>query len=395
VNPRDNPYTPGAGRRPRVLAGRDDELEQFRLVVDRLTRGEHERSMIFHGLRGIGKTVVLLEMETLAREQNWASTAPHEVGSQADFRVTFARLAASLLRSMSLKERMKQRAIEALRVVKAFSALAPGGVGLQLDISPATGTADTGDPEEDLADLLEAIGEVAQAGGIGALFLIDEMQNLDAGSLAAICMAFHRISQRGLPVALAAAGLPTLPRLLREAKPYASRLFTYHEIGALTVAEATRALVAPAERQGVSYVKSAVNLVIQATHGYPYFIQEYGRVLWNEVEAAPVSRAEVEGIHDLVTAALATEFFEPQFELATNREQRYLMAMADLGDGPFRSSAVNKHLGHESPGGSSQERDALLKKELIWAPRRGVVEFTIPRFSEFIRQTYPLDRGDG
>ena len=286
---------------------------------------------------------------------------------------------------------MKQRALEALRVVKAFSAVAPGGVGIQLDVTPATGTADTGDPEEDLADLLEAVGDVAQAGGIGALFLIDEMQNLEARSLAAICMAFHRISQRGVPVALAAAGLPVLPRQLREAKPYASRLFTYHEIGALTVAEGTRALVAPAERQGLTFDSGAVERIIGATHGYPYFIQEYGRVLWNEVEEAPVTVGVVEDTHDLVTAALATEFFEPQFDLATNNEQRYLMAMADLGEGPYSSSAVNRHLGHQSVGGSSQERNALLRKELIWAPRRGQVEFTIPRFSEFIRLVYPLE----
>jgi hypothetical protein len=226
VNRRDNPYTPGAGRTPAVLAGRDTDLDDFRLMIDRLGSGAYERSMIFSGLRGVGKTVLLLEFDVIAREAGWASTDVQEVGTQLDFRNSFARMALRLLRSMSLKERMKDRAKRALSVVKAFSASAPGGVKLQIDVDAASGTADTGDIEEDLADLMVEIGEVARAGGVGALFLIDEMQNLDDASLGAISMAFHRLSQKGLPVALVGAGLPKLRLSLRSAKPYSARLFT-------------------------------------------------------------------------------------------------------------------------------------------------------------------------
>jgi hypothetical protein len=226
VDPRKNPYTPSAGQRPAYLAGRDEDVENLRLLIERLADGRQERSVIYTGLRGTGKTVLLGEFEALAREAGWFS-ASAEVGRQGDFRVTFGRLASQALRSMSLKDRMKSRAKAALGVVHAFSALAPGGVKLALDVAATSGKADSGDPEEDLAELLAEVGEVAALGGTGVLFLVDEMQNLDLAALSAICMAFHRVGQRSLPVALGGAGLPSLRRLLLEAKPYAARLFRY------------------------------------------------------------------------------------------------------------------------------------------------------------------------
>lgn len=214
-----NPYTPGAGRRSAKLAGPDADLENFQMMLTRLAEGRYERSVIFAGLRGVGKTVLLLELHVMAIEAGWASSEVREVGAHGDFRGSMARMALRLLRSMSLKERMSQRAKRALSVVKSFSISGPGGIRVQLDVAPARGTADSGDVEQDLADLLSEIGEVARAGNSGALFLIDEMQNLDRDSLAAICLAFHRISQQDLPVALVGAGLPTLPVMLRRPSP--------------------------------------------------------------------------------------------------------------------------------------------------------------------------------
>jgi hypothetical protein len=231
--------------------------------------------------------VLLLEFEILAGEAEWFSTGVQEVGSNADFRTSMARMALRLLRSMSLRKRMADRARAALSVVKSFSIAGPAGIRFQLDVDAAPGSADTGDIEQDLADLLVEIGEVARAGATGALLLIDEMQNLDAASLGALCMALHRVSQRDLPVALAGAGLPTLPSMLRAAKPYASRLFSYHTLGQLSEAEARLALVGPAGLQGVEFRKGAVEFVVERSGGHPYFLQEYGRVLWDEIDSPP------------------------------------------------------------------------------------------------------------
>jgi hypothetical protein len=344
--------------------------------------------MIFSGLRGVGKTVLLLEFDVMAREAEWASTDVQEVGSQQDFRVSFARMALRVLRRMSLKARMRDRALNALGVVKSFSASVPGGVKLQLDVDAATGISDSGDIEEDLTDLLIEIGEVARAGGSGALFLIDEMQNLDDASLGAICMAFHRLSQKNLPVALAAAGLPILRLALHRAKPYASRLFGYSDVARLPDTAARAALVTPAARHDVRFSEEAAAMVIHESGGYPYYLQEYGRVLWDEVESSPIGLEDVQQVHDMVQDNLDTSFFGPQFDLATDAEQRYLLAISRLGDGPYSSSQAASAAGYAGQSGASFVRDGLIAKELIWSPRRGQIDFTVPRFAQHLRATH-------
>ena len=387
---RENPYTPGAGRKPPNLAGRERDLENFQSLIERLASGGYERSLIYSGLRGVGKTVLLMELDVLATEAGWATTDVQEVGSQPDFRVTFARMAARLLREMSRRHRIKDRVDRALGVVKAFSIAVPAGVQLKLDVEAATGVADSGDAEQDLTDLVREIGEVARVTGAGALFLVDEMHNLDASSLAAICIAFQAISRNELPVALVGAGLPDLCVRLMAAKPYADRLFQYHELGRLSDAAARSALIAPAATRGIGYEEPAALQVVQESAGYPYFIQEYGLELWNHAETSPITTADVGAVNEIVTDSLARNFFGTRFQLATGAEQRYLAAMASLAQPPYRSAEIAQAYGAQSQRGVSIHREALIQKGLIWAPRRGQLDFTVPLFAEYLLENHPL-----
>jgi hypothetical protein len=373
-----------------MLAGRDGDLENFQSLIERLAAGGYERSLIYSGLRGAGKTVLLMELDVLASEAGWASTDVQEVGSQPDFRVTFARMAARLLREMSRRHRIKDRVDRALGVVKAFSVVAPSGVQFKLDVDAAAGIADSGDPEQDLTDLIQEIGEVAQITGAGALFLIDEMHNLDSPSLAAICIAFQAVSRRALPVAMVGAGLPDLQARLMSAKPYADRLFQYQELGRLTDAAARAALIQPAATRNVKFQEQAAREVVRESAGYPYFLQEYGLELWNHAETSPITRADVEAVHDIVTDSLTRNFFGTRFQLATDAEQRYLAAMASLGDPPFSSTDIAHAYGAKDQRGVSIHRDALIQKGIIWAPRRGQLDFTVPLFAEYLRGNHPL-----
>jgi len=390
VNKRENPYTPGAGRKPPILAGRDPDLENVQALIERLSSGGYERSLVYSGLRGVGKTVLLMEFDVLATEAGWATTDVQEVGSQPDFRLTFARMATRLLREMSRKHRLKDRVERALAVVKAFSIAVPGAIQLKLDVEAASGIADSGDPEQDLSELLLEIGEVAQASQSGALFLIDEMHNLDTPALAAICIAFQAISRRGLPVALVGAGLPDLQVRLIAAKPYADRLFQYRELGRLPDPAARAALVGPAATLGIEYEEKAARQVVRESAGYPYFIQEYGLELWNHAERSPITLADVETVREIVTDSLERSFFGPRFQLASDAEQRYLAAMAALGDPAYRSSEVAIRYGAKDTRGVSVFRESLIQKGLIWSPRRGQVDFTVPLFAEFLRENHPL-----
>jgi hypothetical protein len=391
VNKRDNPYTPGAGRKPRTLAGRDPDLEQFQDLVERLNSGSYERSLIYTGLRGVGKTVLLMELDVLASEAGWATTDVQEVGSQADFRVSFARMAVRLLTNMSSRHRARERIQRALSVVKAFSLAVPGAVELRIDVDAATGIADTGDPEHDLTDLLGELGEVAQVNNMGALFLIDEMQNLDGPSLAAICIAFQAISRRSLPVSLVGAGLPDLRVRLLSAKPYADRLFSYRELGRLSAVDARSALVGPSAVFGVDFEPRVVEQVIAEAAGYPYFLQEYGLELWNYADESPINDDDLRAIRGVVKDSLATSFFGTRFELATDTEQQVLSAMASLGAGPYKIGEVATAFGASDQRAISSYRESLIEKDLIWSPRRGLVEFTVPLFDDYLRENHPVE----
>ncbi len=390
MNKRDNPYTPGAGRKPRTLAGRDPDVEQFQTLVERLNSGSYERSLIYTGLRGVGKTVLLMELDVLASEASWATTDVQEVGSPADFRVTFARMAIRLLTNMSARHRARERIERALAVTKAFSLAGPGAVELRIDGETATGVADSGNSEHDLTDLLEVLGEVAAANNMGALFLIDEMQNFDGGSLAAICIAFQAVSRRSLPVALVGAGLPDLRVRLLTAKPYADRLFSYRELGRLSPVDARSALVVPAAVFGVDFEARVVEQVIAEAAGYPYFLQEYGLELWNYAEESPISEGDLRAIRGVVRDSLASSFFGTRFNLATDAEQGVLSAMASLGTGPYRIGEVATAFGAKDQRAISSYRESLIEKDLIWSPRRGLVEFTVPLFDDYLREHRPV-----
>ena len=387
---RDNPYTPGAGRKPPCLAGRDRDLEEFSSLIEILASGGADRSRIFYGLRGVGKTVLLMELDLLASEAGWATTDVQEVGSQPDFRSTFAQMAARLLREMSRRHRIRDRVERALGVVKAFSVVTPGGVQLKLDVDAVAGVADSGDPEQDLVELLREIGQAAASAQTGALFIIDEMHNLDAASLAAVCMAFQAVSRDKLPVALAGAGLPDLQVRLMRAKPYADRLFEYRELGRLREPEARVALVKPASLLGVEFAADAAVEVVRLAAGYPYFLQEYGRELWNAAESSPITTADVEEVRDLVREQLTRTFYGTRFDMASDAEQRYLAAMASLGDPPYATADVVRAWGAESQRQTSPHRDSLIQKGLIWSPRRGQVDFTVPLFAEFLLEHHPI-----
>jgi hypothetical protein len=367
-----------------------DELQRFGSLLESLEAGTYARSLMYTGLRGVGKTVLLMEFDLLAAEAGWATTDVQEVGPNVDFRATFAAMATRLLVNLSRQHRATQRIERALAVVKAFGVAAPGAVEAKWEVDVAIGVADSGDPEQDLADLFCEVGEVARAHSAGVVFLVDEMQNLSAESLSAICMACQAISRAGLPVAVVGAGLPELRVRLLAAKPYADRVFAYAELGRLSGVAARAALVGPAATAGVDFDEVAADRIVDEAAGFPYLIQEYGRELWNYAESAPITTADLEAARVVVKDGLARHFFGSRFELGTGAEQRYLSAMASLGPGPYPVAAVARAFGVDDQRWVSVHRESLIQKRLIWSPRRGQVDFTVPQFAEFLQENRSL-----
>lgn len=390
MRPHDNPYTPNAGARPPLLVGRDDQLETFDVLLDRLRRGHTEQSMLITGLRGVGKTVLLTTFEERARARGW-TTVEAEITKNTDFGGRMAQLVRRALLQAAPKARWKDRARRAAAVLRSFQlTVSPdGAVTAGIDVDALEGVADSGELAEDLTDLLLALGEAVSEHDTGVVFLFDEVQFLSTVELEALIAALHKTVQRALPITLVGAGLPQLPRLAGEAKSYAERLFKFPRIGELSEAEAARALVEPAKALDVDYDGAAVSAVVEYTEGYPYFIQEYGNVLWDLTDQPPITLEDVRNARDAVEAKLDGSFFRVRAERTTELELRYMRAMAELGPEPQQAKDVAEMLGRTSEQ-LGPTRSRLIDKGLLYTPGHGLAAFTVPQFDRYMRRSYEL-----
>jgi hypothetical protein len=322
-----------------------------------LRAGRPEKSLLITGLRGVGKTVLLNTFEAIAEEAGFR-TAKSEITHETEFRPLIARLARRALLSISPASRMRERARRAAAVFKAFTLRTPDGFEIGVDVDALIGRGDSGDLGEDLSDLFVALGEAAAEHQTGVVFLLDEVQFLARGELEALIAALHQVSQRELPLTLAGAGLPQLPSLTGAAKSYSERLFRSFAIDRLPDQAARDALELPALAANVSYQRQATDRILKLTDRYPYFLQEYGKHVWNVATGSAITLADVKRAHDLVQLELDESFFQVRISRATQTEIDYLSAMADLGEGPYRSGEIAAKLGRASPTSVHQPVDA-------------------------------------
>lgn len=391
MNPDKNPYAPGAGMPPPELAGRDEMLESAKVAIRRTKSPKlSARSFIYVGLRGVGKTVLLNEIQHYAESQD-ALTDFIEVSKSTPLSQTLvATLRAALLKLDRLKG-VSEKVKRGLRVLKSFvSALKVTyqELDVSLDLDGEPGVADSGNLTRDLPELFVAVGEAAQSRGTSVVILIDEIQNLPKIEFEALIMAVHRVNQERLPILVVGAGLPLLVRLTGEAKSYAERLFEYPEIGALDDAEVRRAIVEPAQAEGVVIEDDAVSQIIKVSGGYPYFIQEWGYQTWNTTPKSPITKADVERASQEAIARLDKNFFRSRYDRLTDAQKLYLRAMAELGDGPEASGAIAKLQGKTSQQ-LGMVREALIQSAMIYSPKYGFTAFTVPLFGDFMRRTMP------
>jgi hypothetical protein len=345
--------------------------------------------MIVTGLRGVGKTVLLTAFEARARERGW-TTVEAEITKHTDFGGRIAHLVRRALLQLAPRTRWRQRARRAAAVLRSFQLTigSEGTISAGVDIEAAEGLGDSGHLADDLTDLIVALGEAAAEHDGGVVFLLDEIQFLRAAELEALIAALHKTVQRQLPVTLVGAGLPQLPRLAGEAKSYAERLFRFPTIGRLEPAAARRALVDPAAAEGVGFEPGAAEAIVDYTQGYPYFIQEYGNVLWDLTAEPPIATDDVADARDAVEAKLDGNFFRVRIERTTELELRYLRAMAELGPEPQQAKDVAALLGRTSQQ-LGPTRSRLIDKGLLYTPGHGLAAFTVPQFDRFLRRAVP------
>ncbi|HET6208868.1 MAG TPA: ATP-binding protein [Jatrophihabitans sp.] len=398
MDPVRNPYAPGAGQRPPELAGRDAELTAFDVLLERVVRGRAERSVMLTGLRGVGKTVLLNALRSAAVRAGWG-TGKLEARPDQPLRRPLSAALHVAIRELGGGPAGGHEQV--LGVLKSFAQKGPADVRLRdrwqpgIEAAAVPGRADSGDIEIDLVELFTDAAGLAADTGRGIALFIDELQDLGAADVSALCAACHELSQLGLPLIVVGAGLPHLPVLLSASKSYSERLFRYARIDRLDRAAADRALQAPARDEQAEFTAAALESMYTLTAGYPYFVQAYGKAVWDVAPRSPITEADVTVAAPEAAAELALGFFGSRLERATPAEREYLHGIASVADQPaggggepelesVPTAAVAELLGRTAQS-LSPARDALLKKGLIYSGERGRIAFTVPHFGRYLR----------
>ena len=383
MDPVRNPFAPGAGSQPPELAGREAITEDARIAIERALLCKPSRPQMFLGLRGVGKTVLLNAIEALAAQRGHVTSmieAPENrsLGEQLVPRMH------QVLRKLSVAANAKTKAHHALRALRSFASAFKVEYGdLSIAVDAEVGVADSGDLENDLPELFVRIGEAAKAAGKAWTLLIDEVQYLREKDLAALIVSLHKVNQVGLPVLFFGAGLPQVAVLSGEAKSYAERLFHFPEVGALPKEDAKAAIRQPVNDEGACVEDAALNEIFLKTKGYPYFLQEWGYQCWNLAAGETITVEDACRAETMTLKRLDEGFFKVRFNRLTPKEREYVIAMAKLGDGPYRSSDIAEALG-ESPQSLGPRRAQIISKGMIYSPSHGDIAFTVPMFNDFL-----------
>ncbi len=384
----DNPFEPGAGTKPPELAGRELVLEDAEAAIEKGLSGRPIRGQIYYGIRGVGKTVLLREAGAIARKHG---------GLVADLETPERKKLAQLL-----VPALRQLLIQLNRIEKGKAILSDAAAALQsfasvfkvkiesvgIEVKEPTGIADSGDLENDVADLLVALGEAAKSQKTMILLALDEMQYLDVAELSAIITGIHAVNQKGLPLGLFGAGLPHLLAKAGEAKSYSERLFLFEEVGPLADEDARKALRDPIVAAGAKINRNALDFILSKSQGYPYFIQEWGSRTWNAAKTSPITKSDALAAEPLTIRSLDRSFFRVRFDQLTVAEQNYLRAMAHLGPGPHKSGEVAKVLGKNATQ-TAAVRAKIITKGMAYGGQYGLVHFSVPLFDEFMRRAMP------
>lgn len=391
VDPALNPYSPGSGRRPPELVGRDAELGAFDTVVARTGNKLTDRGIVLTGLRGVGKTVLLNAMRDHANRHEWFTVkieARADDAGAASVRRTLARELAAGARRFN-REGIGSKMRQALQTIQSFNAKV-GVTGIELGVQLESGRADSGDPEIDFAELVEDITTGLPSGRAFAIF-IDEMQDLDNATMSALVATQHAANQNEWPFFIVAAGLPNLPRALAEARSYSERIFSYRTIGQLSPSDAAQALREPAQRLGANYAQDALDELVDVAGGYPYFLQEYGKAVWDLAPEKTIRLSDATAAINYGRTLLDDGFFRSRWDRATKAERRFLVAMAHEGDAPSSTGDVAQLMGlkRQSLG---PYRAGLISKGLVYAPEHGYVAYTVPGMADYVaRRQEDLD----
>lgn len=396
-----NPYAPGAGTDPPVLAGRDGHLALIDAAAARAESGLDVTPLILTGLRGMGKTVLLHEARARLGRRGWG-TSYLEGRKSLDADEATRMLIAEVARHLSAGRRVLRSTRKILSSIGGMS-VGAGPTGATVAVQRAAATSEAADAS--LLSALRLLGRAAAEEGLGFALFLDELQTLRRRDLAILIRALSTL--RGLPVVFVGAGLPYLPAELASASTYAER-FNYAVVDWLPPGDVREALLAPAAESGHSWSGDGYEDVYRLSHGYPYFVQLYASEAWDEAERTGTGEIGEEAVRvaePRVRSRVDVGLYAARYDRATPSEQKYLQAMARLWQENAGQTAPRRGpVPLEDYAGSVERvrsgdvaraldqpltavgpiRDRLIRKGLLHSPQHGVIAFSVPGFAYYV-----------
>lgn len=380
-----NPYTPGAGRMPTCLAGREELINNAKMSIEATIKGYPQNPMVYYGLRGVGKTVLLNAIEKEADGQ--PVIVEHiEIAERGSFLRQIAISSQKILRELSRVEAVKEAFGKLKNVITAFYVTYnPSDSTFTAGLSDDAIYRAVGNASEDMTELMVSLGKTAEKAGKPICFFVDEIQYMKTEEMEALINALHRCNQLRLPIIFYGAGLPKVLKIFGEVKSYSERLFEFVEIGNLRKEDAIQAIMMPATKFGVQYDELALEEILNKTQGYPYFIQALCSMIWKKTSGGIITLKDVNDNEPMYLEELDRGFFKVRYDRCTKREQEFLYAMVQCGSLPCTIANV-AHFMNTSAKKIATFRATLIDKGLIYATGHGEIDFTVPQFDEYLKR---------
>ena len=379
-----NPYRPGAGLMPVYIAGRDEDIQNVSQMFDALTMDIPTQSIIFSGLRGVGKTVLINKLQSIAEEKG--IFCKHiEIEERNDFISQIAECSQAFLRTISAKEKFKhliQKPLEAIKsLVVSFN---PEDNSFSLSMQDRELYV-SNNLTQTLTEVFSTIGETAQKTETPICFFIDEIQYMKQNQLGSLIAALHRVNQLGYPIMIIGAGLPKIYKMLSDEKSYSERLFMYKKIDSLTDEQSEKAIEEPAKKFNIIYAHEAINKIVEITKGSPFFIQQLCKIVYDKTNKDVIELSDVENCIDEFLSSLDERFFKSRYERCAESDKKFIFAMVECGELPCTISNVAHNL-NKTVGSISTTRAQLISKGIIYPVRYKELDFTVPEFSGYIQR---------
>lgn len=387
-----NPFTPGSGLDPPYLAGRDEELRIFGDMLQRVGEGRVD-NIILHGLRGVGKTVLLSRFASVCRDKGFLALTRYQYGLKDSNPDMFADNIKYVLRSAVESHSKIESAKGKLRPAK--ESIKPSAVGAHgiVYYEPSYSSGSRTPLVDCLADYLVKNWKVIdELGYRGAIFLFDEFHiicDVRKNSwyvLADFLGAVNEVQKQGYRYSLVLSGLPMLLKNVKTARSYTERMFKPVELTNLSKRDGRRAIVRPLADIDRNFSPGLVDAVIEDAGGYPYFIQFIACEVLQRFTAKRIGLNEYKSVRSDLIRNLRSDFFDQRMVDLSSREKKTLYLMSRIPEPDMEFSSILRATGY-GKGALSSHLKRLEDKGIIYRHNRGHYKFALPMLKSYLDST--------